>query len=77
MKINWKKVWVEWEKWWSKKTKTKTCTLCGHSGIDIPEWEDQQKKIQQIVDKQLKKSATKKQKSAKSSRKCSVKEIKK
>lgn len=52
-KLNWKLVWEQFDQWASSREDNKRCKTCGESTTDFPEWGEQQKKIQQLVDKQL------------------------
>lgn len=51
MKIDWDKVWNNFEKW--IQSREDSCSFCGHSLINYPDWEEQQGRIQQIVNRQL------------------------
>lgn len=52
--IDWKKVWKDFEVWFQDKDKVKHCKHCRTYISKAPSWEQQQKKIQQLVNKQLK-----------------------
>jgi len=53
MKINWKKLWEEFNKWHDVRDK---CDKCGSVKFDqSKDWDDQRIKIQQLVSNQLKK----------------------
>ena len=52
MRIDWDKVWNNFEKWMVKREENGLCFDCGHM-TDFPDWEEQQKRIQQIVNRQL------------------------
>lgn len=51
-KISWIRVWDNFEKWMIEREDSGYCSKCGHL-TDYPEWEEQQKKIQQLVSRQL------------------------
>lgn len=54
-RIDWKRVWDEFSVWWHAEVdKRKVCTTCGHRQNSDPEWPEQEKIIQRIVDRQLK-----------------------
>lgn len=53
MKINWTKLWEEYDLWWDN-CKSKRCKTCRHILGDYPEWEDQAEKIEQLVNEQMK-----------------------
>jgi hypothetical protein len=52
-KIDWKSLWKAFNKWYNGKTEY--CSECGRlkQGCSDKEWEDQQAKIQELVNKQL------------------------
>lgn len=51
-KINWKEIWSDFDKWIDNH-KRPCCDKCGKINYNHPEWEDQQKKIQQLVNKKI------------------------
>lgn len=53
MKIDWEKVWKDYNDWF-EQFGHKFCKKCKHRLYDYSEWDVQQKKIQQLVNKQLK-----------------------
>jgi hypothetical protein len=52
-KIDWKKVWIKFDEWISTKGKSTRCKTCDHSESNFPDWEEQQRKIQQLVNAQV------------------------
>lgn len=52
MKIDWNKVWDNFERW-LQSTEDNSCSLCGQSIKSYPDWGEQQRRIQQIVNRQL------------------------
>lgn len=56
MKINWKKVWRDLEKWiQEREASAERCNCCGRRNVMevFPEWEEQQDKIQELVNQQV------------------------
>ncbi len=55
--IDWKKVWREFGKWYGEvmAKKRKEVGNATHEGKFDPDWNQQQQKIQQLVEKQIKK----------------------
>lgn len=52
-KINWARVWDEFSDWLCELENTKACEHCGsHTGC-FPDWDDQQVKIQKLVNAQV------------------------
>lgn len=50
--LDWTKIWAECDAWYEQACHVrKSCKHCGHEDRDYPEWEDQQKAIQRIVNK--------------------------
>ena len=58
-KIDWKEIWDEFDVWSSNRDKDETCTKCGHKERWYPDWEEQQKKIMRLVNRQLRKKRRK------------------
>lgn len=54
MKIDWKQVWDNFDKWYENKDKLLKCSKCGQCSTATPEWGVQMKQIQKVVNKQLK-----------------------
>jgi len=52
MRIDWERVWKGFERW-LKNREDGVCSKCNHMLSDYPDWEEQQKKIQQLVNNQL------------------------
>jgi hypothetical protein len=56
--LNWEQIWDEIDSWYQERSKVlrrKTkCASCGHSTETDPEWDEQQKAIQRIVEKHIK-----------------------
>lgn len=58
--IDWNKVWNEFNTWFNTQRKP-PCKTCGQRNLlDHPEWEDQQDKIQKLVNAQVREIAKKK-----------------
>jgi hypothetical protein len=53
MKINWGEILTEFDNWLSDFGR-ESCPTCNKLIKDYPDWVEQQKKIQQLVNKQLK-----------------------
>ena len=54
IKINWEKIWEDFETWMVKKEEAnKRCSSCHHKSYDHPEWEEQQDKIKRLVNIQV------------------------
>lgn len=51
-KIDWEKIWKKFNNWIDRRD-APTCPKCGCSNYNYPEWDEQQKKIQQLINKQL------------------------
>lgn len=51
MKINWERIWIDFDNWLSDFGR-ESCPSCGKLKKDYPDWTEQQKKIQQLVNKQ-------------------------
>jgi len=51
-KVDWIKLWKAFNSWISKREEC-PCPKCGASKYRYPEWDEQQKKIQQLVNEQL------------------------
>lgn len=54
VKINWKKVWDDFDEWCASKEEAPQCKSCGKRDYEFPDWDEQQKAIQRIVNGQLK-----------------------
>jgi len=50
IKLNWKQIWKEQDAWYLKADKA--CKDCGRT--EAPEWDAQQRKIQRLVNVQIK-----------------------
>lgn len=57
--INWEELWENFEEWFLIN-RNKYCSKCNHVEKNIPEWEDQQYKIQKLVDAQMRRKKTNK-----------------
>lgn len=55
--IDWKKLWDDFDVWYTDdELKRKIqCKTCSHTNYSQPEWEDQQAKIKQLIDAQVRK----------------------
>lgn len=54
--INWKKVWDEFGTWFMEEsTKRNTCTKCNNIESCSPDWEEQERKIQKLVNIEVRK----------------------
>lgn len=55
MKLNWGEVWDEWDTWLirEQEKRTKNCACCGETSGGVVLWEEQQKKLMQLIDKKL------------------------
>ena len=54
-KVDWDNVWSEFCAWLSKLEDIPNCSTCNGSMGKFPEWDEQEKKIQEIVDAQVSK----------------------
>ena len=54
MKINWEKLWIDFDEW-ANNPPTETCKTCKHTPFNEYDWFDQQRKIEQLVAAQLRK----------------------
>lgn len=52
MKINWSKLWRDFDEWY-EKSQPQPCESCGHKDLSEKEWDDQQAYIQRLVSAQL------------------------
>jgi len=52
-KINWNKLWGDFDLWIEKKEQSKVCSTCNHRNFDTPGWDEQQTKIKQLVNSQV------------------------
>ena len=52
--IDWKKIWNKLDDWWQNSLRNKmSCKTCGHvKSLEI-DWDEQQAKIQQLVNAQV------------------------
>lgn len=53
--INWGKLWDSFERWLATDRRT-CCPRCDYIEKNYPEWEDQQRKIQRLVNAQLRRN---------------------
>jgi len=53
--LDWNKVWDEVDSWYQAACSKKRCKTCGHTDLDYPEWDDQQRAIERTVNKHVKK----------------------
>lgn len=52
--LDWKKIWKDFDKWYSKIEKDNRCEKCGMDiDLDLPNWEDQKSKIEQIIEEMI------------------------
>ena len=58
--INWNKIWNDFSDWLCKREDAGQCKHCGSSSGCFPDWEDQQDKIKQLVDIQVREILEKK-----------------
>ncbi len=59
-KINWEKVWDKFDIWFGEQKPAQRCKTCGLKGLEDVEWEEQQKKIQQLISAQVRELVKKK-----------------
>lgn len=52
MKINWQKVWLAFDQW-TESRDSKTCKTCHHTTHEYPDWDEQQRKIERLVNAQM------------------------
>jgi len=52
-KINWEKIWRDFNNWMEHRESPDPCQNCGHIERNDPEWPEQQGYIQGIVDQQV------------------------
>lgn len=60
MKINWPKIWEDFNEWLDRKERVTVCKSCTHRSHNTPDWEDQQCKIQRLVNDQVREIVQKK-----------------
>ncbi len=53
-RINWKKIWDDFDMWLDELTDCPGCKTCGNSEHRFPKWEVQQEKIKELVNSQMK-----------------------
>lgn len=58
--IDWGKVWFDFNSWICKLENTKACEHCGSRKNCFPDWDDQEAKIQELVDAQVREIIKKK-----------------
>lgn len=59
-RIDWAKVWDKHNDWWNAElAKRDQCTMCGNIPINDPDWTEQTKAIERIVNAQLSKKVRK------------------
>lgn len=58
--IDWKKIWDKYNDWFEDLDRRQKCNTCGHTARNDPEWEDQQEKIKQLIDEQVREIVKKK-----------------
>jgi len=51
--INWKKMWTKFDAWLDNPDGKSPCRTCGNLEHKFPDWEDQQRKIKQLVNDQV------------------------
>ena len=51
--INWKKLLDDFEVWLAKAADRPRCKSCSNMSHNYPDWEDQQKEIQQLANAQV------------------------
>jgi len=51
--IDWAQLWTDFDVWFNKD-RCKRCKTCGHLEFNEPDWGQQMRKIQRLVNKQLK-----------------------
>lgn len=59
-KIDWKRIWIDFEDWLSKLENTGQCEHCGSNKNCFPEWDEQENKIQELADGQVREILEKK-----------------
>lgn len=53
--IDWNKLWNDFDKWYNKKVKPQRCTKCKYNKYNEPEWDEQQRQIQRLINAQVRK----------------------
>lgn len=56
MKIDWKSIWESFDAW-TESRDSETCKACGHISHDYPEWDEQMRKIERLVNAQIARKA--------------------
>lgn len=51
-KVNWRRIWADFDKWCQTYLNEK-CSSCGRLHHEFPDWPDQKRKIQRLVNAQL------------------------
>lgn len=52
-KINWGLIWENFDIWMDREESKPKCNKCGHIDIFHPDWEQQQKQVEQLVNNQI------------------------
>lgn len=60
MTIDWKKLWDDFHEWFEKIEEPVLCKTCNHREYNTPDWDEQEAKIKQLVDAQVRKIVKKK-----------------
>ena len=58
--VDWKKLWCDFSEWLSELEDIPGCKECGSMNSCFPEWDEQEAKIQKLVDAQVRKLVEKK-----------------
>ncbi len=58
--INWKEFWDKYNDWFEDLSGRPKCNTCGHIVRREPPWPDQQVKLEQLIDKQVREIVEKK-----------------
>lgn len=53
--INWKELWNDFENWLTEQEDSPICETCKTCTPCFPSWDDQQEKIKQLVNAQIRK----------------------
>jgi hypothetical protein len=53
MKLDWVKIWDEYDKWYMRRIEDSRCECCDRTDYG-PDWEEQMKMIQKLANKHLK-----------------------
>lgn len=54
MTLNWDKIWGDFDKWLESAEEEDKCLECGHRDYTAADWSEQQKQIEKLVERAIK-----------------------